>query len=63
MSGTIKIGHPLVQIFPFKRDAFRMTAREKNDAERREENRIQRLISSVSQYAYRLNFHQRKSYR
>lgn len=62
-SGTIKLGHPLVQVIPFKRDAFRMTAREKNDAERREENRIQRLISSVSQYAYRLNFHKKKSYR
>lgn len=30
--------------------------------DRWEENRVQRLISSVSQYAYRLNFHKKKSY-
>ncbi len=61
-SGTIQLGDPLVQVIPFKREDYRMTVREKNDDDRWEENRVQRLISSVSQYAYRLNFHKKKSY-
>lgn len=63
ISGTIPVGHPLVQVVPFKRDSFRSTVRSKDESEEKEERRIQRILGSVSQYGYRLRFHRKKSYR
>ena len=63
LSGTIRLGDPLIQVIPFKRDRFQMTVRESTEGEQKEARRIQRLISSLAQYAYRLNFHKQKSFK
>lgn len=61
--GLLEAGTPIVQVIPFKREAWKMTARQATEADNREQNIVNSFLASVFNGGYARKFWQRKEYR